>query len=248
MAIDVKKLFGVNAATFLIQRIKLMKQDLEAKISAKSDFDGKYSSLTGAPESLKNPAALTFTGAVEDSYDGSAEKTINIPDSIELNVASADALGGVKAETKGAGDTVEVKVDAEGKMYVPTYPTYTEATGEESGLLSSTDKTKLDTLESGDTYAKKTDIAKVYKFKGSLTDESELTDKEGTAEEGDVYNLETSTTYGDGMNVAWDGSKWDPLGMHIDLSDYIKKSDLAEIDNVELDALLDQLIEGDITP
>lgn len=31
------------------------------------------------PEKLPNPNALTFTGAVEDSYDGSEEKTINIP-------------------------------------------------------------------------------------------------------------------------------------------------------------------------
>lgn len=31
------------------------------------------------PEKLPNPNALTFTGAVEGSYDGSAAKTINIP-------------------------------------------------------------------------------------------------------------------------------------------------------------------------
>ncbi len=37
--------------------------------------------------------------------------------------ATASAIGGIKAATKGAGDTVEVKIDAtSSKLYVPTYP------------------------------------------------------------------------------------------------------------------------------
>lgn len=36
--------------------------------------------------------------------------------------ASADALGGVKAGEKGAGDTVEVKIGGDAKLYAPTYP------------------------------------------------------------------------------------------------------------------------------
>ena len=36
--------------------------------------------------------------------------------------ASADALGGVKAAEKGAGDTVEVKIGGDAKLYAPTYP------------------------------------------------------------------------------------------------------------------------------
>lgn len=41
--------------------------------------------------------------------------------------ASADALGGIKAAAKGAGDTVECKIDsATSKLFVPTYPTVPE--------------------------------------------------------------------------------------------------------------------------
>lgn len=40
--------------------------------------------------------------------------------------ASANALGGVKAASKGAGDTVEAKIGADGKLYVPTYPVVPE--------------------------------------------------------------------------------------------------------------------------
>jgi len=36
--------------------------------------------------------------------------------------ASSEALGGVKADTKGEGDTVEVKIGSDSKLYVPAYP------------------------------------------------------------------------------------------------------------------------------
>lgn len=37
--------------------------------------------------------------------------------------ATATAIGGIKAATKDAGDTVEVKIDGTtSKLYVPTYP------------------------------------------------------------------------------------------------------------------------------
>ncbi len=39
------------------------------------------------------------------------------------NAATATVLGGVKAATKGTGDTVEAKIDGTSKkLYVPTYP------------------------------------------------------------------------------------------------------------------------------
>lgn len=51
--------------------------------------------------------------------------------------ASATALGGIKAATKGAGDTVECKIDGtSSKLYVPTYPVLpVAATAETAGLV-----------------------------------------------------------------------------------------------------------------
>lgn len=51
--------------------------------------------------------------------------------------ASAAALGGIKAEARAAGDTVEVKIDAaSSKLYVPTYPVLPEeATVEVAGIV-----------------------------------------------------------------------------------------------------------------
>lgn len=65
------------------------------------------------------------------------------------------------------------------------------------------------TLES--TYAKKTDIASVYKYKGSVASESALPKSGQTT--GDVYDIQTASSYGGaGMNVVWTGSSWDALG------------------------------------
>lgn len=46
---------------------------------------------------------------------------------------------------------------------------------------------------------------------------------------GDMYNIETKSIYGEaGMNVAWTGTQWDTMGASIDMSLYVKNSDIAE--------------------
>ena len=61
-----------------------------------------------------------------------------------------------------------------------------------------------------DVYAKKTDIAGMYKYKGSVAIASALPENPTT---GDVYNIEATSTYGAaGANVAWNGTSWDSLG------------------------------------
>ena len=61
-------------------------------------------------------------------------------------------------------------------------------------------------------------VSSVYKYKGSVTDESALP-TEGQVV-GDVYNLEDT-----GMNVAWTGEGWDKLGSVVDLTPYLTKED-----------------------
>lgn len=46
---------------------------------------------------------------------------------------------------------------------------------------------------------------------------------------GDMYNIESKSVYGEaGMNVAWNGVVWDTMGAPIDMSIYIKSSELAD--------------------
>ena len=57
----------------------------ESAWDAKSDFSGNYNDLTNKPTipvALPNPQAITFTGAVTGSYDGSAPMSVNIPSAV----------------------------------------------------------------------------------------------------------------------------------------------------------------------
>lgn len=78
------------------------------------------------------------------------------------------------------------------------------------------------------TYALKTDIAGMYKYKGSVVDDSHLP---STGQEtGDVYNIESAGAYGGaGANVAWNGTAWDALGEIFQID---------AITNSEIDAII----------
>lgn len=88
-------------------------------------------------------------------------------------------------------------------------------------------------LQVGDVYSKDEVDAKVnavYKFKGSVANLAALPAEGNTL--GDVYNLQDT-----GMNVAWDGSQWDYLGIDVDLSGYVQANDLVEATDEQIDAL-----------
>jgi hypothetical protein len=67
------------------------------------------------------------------------------------------------------------------------------------------EKNKLAAFGAASTYALKTDITNMYKYKGSVATVSALPASGNTT--GDVYNVEAT-----GMNYAWNGSAWDALG------------------------------------
>lgn len=67
------------------------------------------------------------------------------------------------------------------------------------------EKNKLAAFGAANTYALKSDITNMYKYKGSVATVSALPSTGNTT--GDVYNVEAN-----GMNYAWDGTDWDALG------------------------------------
>lgn len=71
--------------------------------------------------------------------------------------------------------------------------------------FTTAEKNKLAAFGSADTYALKTDIASMYKYKGSVATVSALPSSGQVT--GDVYNVELT-----GMNYAWNGTEWDALG------------------------------------
>ncbi len=61
---------------------------------------------------------LVISGALEVLDGATVTGIIGV-----AGAATAAALGGIKAATKGAGDTVEAKIEtASSKLFVPTYP------------------------------------------------------------------------------------------------------------------------------
>lgn len=122
------------------------------------------------------------------------------------SIYDTNGNGIVDNAEKVNGKTVAVNVPSDAKF---TDTTYSNATSSAAGLMSGTDKSKLDALPTAasleSTYAKKTDITGVYKYKGSVAAVSNLPSTGNTT--GDVYNVEAR-----GINYAWNGSAWDALG------------------------------------
>lgn len=69
-------------------------------------------------------------------------------------------------------------------------------------------------------------IATPLLYKGSVTDVLQLPT---SAKVGWMYNISEKSIYGEaGMNVAWTGEVWDSLGPTIDMSLYLKSTDMPE--------------------
>lgn len=126
---------GEDAIKFLLnhvfQKIKTVKENLEEKISAKSDFSGDYNDLSGKPiipSKFPSPYPISFTGNVKEpkSYDGSQSVDIQIPlpePPEPLKPADSIELGGVIADQAGDQDIVPARIGTDNRLYVPAYPT-----------------------------------------------------------------------------------------------------------------------------
>ena len=53
-----------------------------------------------------------------------------------------------------------------------------------------------------------------------------------------MWNVKTASEHNKaGDNVVWDGKEWDNQGGTIDLSDYVKDTDIVAITNEEIDTI-----------
>ena len=183
----------------------------------KTLFTGKVDKVEG-----KGLSTNDYTTAEKNKLAGLNNYT--------LPTASADTLGGVKvgaglamnsgvlsATGGGTADAVDwdnVQNKPDGLVtdtnYVHTDSNYTAA-----------EKSKLSAFGAANTYALKSDITSMYKYKGSKASLSALPTTGNTV--GDVYNVEDT-----GMNYAWTGEAWDALGQAFEIQSITN----AEIDTI----------------
>lgn len=133
------------------------------------------------------------------------------------------ARGGTGASTLGAGVVYHAS-SGTGALSIASAANIVSAIGNTAVNRATADASGNNIA---DTYAKKTDIAGVYKYKGSVATESALPASPAT---GDVYNIESASSYGAaGANVAWNGTAWDSLG---------EIFTIASITNAEIDTIV----------
>lgn len=156
-----------------------------------TEIEGKITTAEGEIDALQSSQ-----GTMETALEGKADKGDSLAD-----------YGITDAYTKGEVDSALAdKADA---------TTVTALQSTVSGKADSA--TSLAGYGIEDAYTKAqvdAKVSSVYKYKGSVANEAALPQQDQVV--GDVYNVEDT-----GMNVAWDGSKWDKLGSTVDLSDYM---------------------------
>lgn len=154
-------------------------------------------------ETGKGLSTNDYTTAEKNKLSGiAAGAQVNVVEAVKVNgtaqtVTSKAVDITVPTKTSDLTNDSNFAVDA---SYVHTDNNYT-----------TTEKNKLAAFGAASDYALKTDISAMYKYKGSVATASALPSTGQSV--GDVYNIEAASSYGGaGMNVAWNGTAWDPLG------------------------------------
>lgn len=133
--------------------------------------------------------------------EGTAQ-TFEVPAMAAATASAAGKAGLVPAPGSGKQNSF---LKGDGTWAVPQDTTYDPVTSTANGLMIAADKVKLDGFDTADKYALKTEIAGVYKYKGSVATVEDLPSSGQTT--GDVYDVQAR-----GINYAWNGTAWDPLG------------------------------------
>ena len=128
---------------------------------------------------------------------------------------------GATAESAGKAGFVPAPAVADRGKYLRgdgTWNTlsYTELADKPTTIEHADDADSLGGVAAAN-YALKSELTEVYEYKGSVASAANLPASNNKT--GDVYDVQDT-----GMNYAWNGSQWDPLGQLIDFSTLVPTS------------------------
>lgn len=174
--------------------------------------DATNDKVTIAATDTNTKYGLSISGHTVSLVEGGTTSSVTVPDNDTKDLASMTgtlgvAHGGTGVSTLGAG-VVYHSASGTGALSIASAANLVSAIGNSAVNRATADASGNNIA---DTYAKKSDIASMYKYKGSVATESALPSTGVTT--GDVYNIEAESSYGPaGSNVAWTGEAWDSLG------------------------------------
>ena len=197
--------------------------------------DSGYITSADVPEGA---AASTTTPKMDGTAKVGTETAfargdhVHPTDTSRAPLASPTFTGTPKADTAAKGTNTKqlattafvqtAIADKQDALTFDNSPTSGSSNPVKSGGVYSALAAKLDATTAESTYAKKSDVANVYKFKGSVATYSALPST--GVEPGWVYNVEA-----DNMNYSWTEDGWDPLGALFSIE---------SITNSEIDTIL----------
>lgn len=137
-----------------------------------------------------------------------------------IKMANYDDLGSFGYSKSEADGKYQTKAD------MSKYATTEALNGKLGKNENAVSATKATQDANGDvihnTYAKKTDISAVFKFKGTKPNQSALPG-EGNAT-GDVWHIEDSQ-----KEYVWNGTAWEELGTSVDVSGFLSKAEASNL-------------------
>lgn len=232
-----------NAERNVITGIQVNAKELTPDGSRKVNITvptGKLASKDAVAESDLTPELQEKVNAASEGNHGHINKEV-------LDQITQDDLDKLDGIEEGANKTVvddvlnassanpvqNKVVNAALASKAASSHTHAAATTKDPGMMSAADKAKLDGFGAASTYALKSDITQMYRYKGSVADASKLPAADQVA--GDVYDIQAESQYGPaGTNVAWNGSAWDALGGAFTIE---------ECTNAEIDQIFTDLAE-----
>ena len=221
---DKKQFTGKNALLYVLQKLK-------EKLSTKVDKEHKTGSESEYKVLSDNNLTDELVQKIQDAGSSTFNGEYNSLDGIPT-LDGKEIKGTLTSEELGLAKSSDIPTD-----YV------SDEELEQKGYQTSSDVESAITSKGYQTQAEveatiATKVSSVMTYKGTVDNYSDLENYTDTAKTGDTYNITNASEHNEaGDNATFNGSSWDVLSGTIDLSAYIKNTDLEEISNSEIDGL-----------